>query len=613
MSTSEAASVASKSTPMSAPIVDGKLAKWFVIVGGLVPGALLLWDAQHGQLGVNDVNFAIRSTGMVGLVFMTLSLVITPLRKLTGWSWLLSARRNLGVYGFLYILAHFTIFWLYDRGGSITSTFEEITERVYLWFGFGALVIMLPLALTSFDGMVTKLGPKRWKLLHRLAYVAVAFGIIHFYLLLKADKSRAIWFFTAFGVLMTYRVVRHYFDLRGEVASAKDKLTAVKKQAKAAGKKKFWSGELRIARIFEETHNVKTFRMVPRDGGSLPFEAIAGQYINLALTIDGKRVNRSYTIASSPTRSAYVEISVKRDGLASKYLHANVKEGDTLKVSAPAGKFYFHGNEADRVILIAGGVGITPMMSVIRCMTDRGWQGQLYLIFVVKKRNDVIFEDELTYLASRYPNLHIKITLTQDPDAEPGGIYDGAHGRISKELVQDFVSGHPAGRSTAEAKSSNQDFVPGGLAGIRVMLCGPEPQMQAARALFVDELGVPNDAVHEEAFVSPPPAKNDAEADAEMTEPEPPAGDVDGAYVATFKKSGKLIDLDGMTLLEAAEDNEIAIPFECRSGICGQCKTKLISGRVVMEAQDALTSSDKKKGLVLACQARAVQNCEVDA
>jgi ferredoxin len=145
------------------------------------------------------------------------------------------------------------------------------------------------------------------------------------------------------------------------------------------------------------------------------------------------------------------------------------------------------------------------------------------------------------------------------------------------------------------------------------MLCGPEPQMQAARKLFV-ELGVANDRVLEEAFVSPPPAKDDAAADAAMAKPEDAGGDVDGDHQVTFKRAGKTAEgIVGLTVLEAAEENEIAIPFECRSGICGQCKTKLISGRVVMEAQDALTPADKAKGLILACQARPVQNCEVDA
>ncbi len=595
MPTSDAA-LGTRSRSIAAPVVDGQLLKWFVIISGLVPAALLGWDALHGQLGVNDVNYAIRSTGMLGLVFMTLSLVITPIRRLTGWAPRLSARRHHRVYGFLYILAHFTIFFIFDRNGSIASTYEEITTRVYLWFGFASLVIMLPLALTSFDAMVTRLGPKRWKLLHRLAYVAVLCGGIHFYLLVKADTTLPLIFLTVFGMLMLYRLVRNHLDLRDEVKAQKDKLAA----AKQAGpkKKKFWSGTLKVARIFDETHNVKTFRMVPEKGGALPFEAISGQYINLALVIDGKRVNRSYTIASSPTRATYVEISVKRDGLASKFLHASVKEGDKIKVGAPAGKFHFAGHEADKVVLLAGGVGVTPLMSMIRSLTDRCWPGEMYLIFAVRERKDVIFENELTYLLARFPNLHVKVTLTGEPDdgaalSAGNRIWDGTRGRISKQLIEGFVPGKITGP---------------------VMLCGPEPQMQAARKLFV-ELGVPDARVLEEAFVSPPPAKDDASADAAMSTPADAAGgDVNGDHVVTFRRAGKAADgIAGLTVLEAAEEHDIAIPFECRSGICGQCKCKLVSGRVVMEVQDALTAADKAKGLILACQARPVQHCEVDA
>src|SRR6185503_19090661 len=114
----------------------------------------------------------------------------TPLRRLLKWNVLISARRNFGVFGFFYILVHFTIFWLLDRDGSIGSTLYEIVARPYLWFGFGALLLMAPLAITSFDSMVTRLGAKRWKRLHRLAYVAAVAGVVHFYLLEKADKSR---------------------------------------------------------------------------------------------------------------------------------------------------------------------------------------------------------------------------------------------------------------------------------------------------------------------------------------------------------------------------------------------------------------------------------------
>src|SRR5947208_15063474 len=105
------------SLPKPAPLIDGRFAKWLVIVNGLVPAALLLWDAFRHQLGVNTVNFAIRTTGLVGLVFLALSLAITPLRSLTGWNRLIAIRRNLGVLGFVYVAAHFLIFYAFDREG----------------------------------------------------------------------------------------------------------------------------------------------------------------------------------------------------------------------------------------------------------------------------------------------------------------------------------------------------------------------------------------------------------------------------------------------------------------------------------------------------------------
>ncbi|MCE9578824.1 MAG: ferric reductase-like transmembrane domain-containing protein [Deltaproteobacteria bacterium] len=571
------------------PVFDASFAKRFVQVCALVPALLLAWDAYQHQLGVNDVNFAIRSTGLVGLLFLTLALVITPLRRLTGWNAILPARRPLGVYGFLYIAAHFLIFFAFDRAGSVGSTLTEIVERVYLWFGTAALVLMIPLAITSTDGMVTRLGPRRWKLLHRLTYVVVAFGVVHVYLLVKADTGTPIAFAIIGGALMLYRLVQHYVDLRHAVTDAKAKVTAARAAGAKAKPKAFWSGELVVAKIFDETPDVKTFRMVSPDGGPLPFTHVAGQYLNLALTIDGVRVNRSYTIASSPTRSAYCEISVKAaaSGYASKHLHATLKAGSRLKVSAPAGKFVFAGHEAKRIVLLAGGVGITPMMSVVRSLTDRGWDGEMFLVFAVRTSKDIVFKDELAYLQARFPNLHVRYTLSQPEDD-----WTGARGNISRELLNDFIPSFTRGP---------------------VMVCGPAPMMTAMRALLVD-MGVPDAEVHDEAFVSPPTMPTPAAADTEMAEMNADTlAPSEAGVVVRFKKAGVDAEVVGLTVLEAAEEAGVAIPFECRSGICGQCKTHLVSGRVAMETQDALTAADRAKGLILACQARPVRDVVVDA
>src|SRR5579871_4026416 len=112
--------------PTSEPFIDTPFAKRVVIANCLVPAVLLVWDAFRHQLGVNDVNFAIRTTGLLGLILITLALLVTPLRALTGWNRLIAVRRNLGVIAFAYLATHFLIFFLYDRQGSVTSTVQEI-------------------------------------------------------------------------------------------------------------------------------------------------------------------------------------------------------------------------------------------------------------------------------------------------------------------------------------------------------------------------------------------------------------------------------------------------------------------------------------------------------
>jgi glycine betaine catabolism B len=594
-------------TSSHGPIFDARFAKRIVMVCGLVPAILLVWDAIAGQLGVNDVNFAIRTTGLLGLIFLTLSLCVTPLRRLTGWNAWIAVRRNLGVYGFAYIAAHFLIFFAFDRSASVASTIEEIIERVYLWFGAGALLAMIPLAATSTDAMVTRLGPRRWKRLHLLAYLAVLGGVVHYYLLVKADVRNPLIFAGLFAGLMVYRGARHYLDLRAEIRAIQSKLVLARKATGSGAKRPFWSGELVVARIFQETPDVKTFRLVPVDGGPLPFVHISGQYLTLALMISGKRVNRSYTIASSPTRNGSCEISVKRavDGYASHYLHDEVVEGSRLKVSAPGGRFVFAGGEEKRVVLIAGGVGITPMMSVVRSLTDRCWPGEIFLLFSVRTAADIVFGEELRQLQSRFPTLHVRVTLTAASTAPA----DSAH---------PVDPSHATGHITAQMIS---ELVPG-LSRGPVLLCGPEAMMVAMRTIVV-QLGVPDAEVLEEAFVSPATATTAAVADSAGADASGSgARDNQPAELESaprellqirFQRTGASVEIaSDLSVLEAAEDNGIELPFECRSGICGQCKTKLISGRVRMEVEDALTVTDRKRGLILACQARALDDIVVD-
>ena len=189
---------------------DIRFAKLLILVNGAVPLVLLGWDAQHHQLGANPQNFAILTTGMMTLIFLVLTMAVTPVRKITGWNWLIQFRRMLGLYAFFYACVHFQLFFSLDRGFSISSTLTEMVKRKYLIVGGTALLAMAPLALTSTNAMIKRLGGKRWRALHRLAYVAAIAGIIHYYMQVKADVRQPLVFAAVLAVLLGYRLLVYW-------------------------------------------------------------------------------------------------------------------------------------------------------------------------------------------------------------------------------------------------------------------------------------------------------------------------------------------------------------------------------------------------------------------
>jgi ferredoxin-NADP reductase/DMSO/TMAO reductase YedYZ heme-binding membrane subunit len=547
--------------------------KRVVAINVAVPLALLAWDACRGDLGANPVNFAIRTTGILALICLVATMAVTPVVAITGWHGLATFRRTLGVYAFVYAATHFGLFFAFDRGGNVFDTVSEIGQRAYLFIGAISLGIMTPLAVTSTNGMIRRFGPRRWKWLHRLAYVAAALAVLHFYMLVKADTTRPIVFGGLLGLAFAWRLGHHYWTLRA----------AANRPAPVAGKPTFWTGPLTVARIFEETPDVKTFRLVNPAGGELPFAHKPGQYLNVTLPIDGQTVRRSYTIASPPSRAVYCEITVKREanGLASRYLHDVVREGMSLAVAAPAGRFTFTGAEAGRIVLIGGGVGITPLMAKIRELTDRGWPGSVRLIYSVRTPADLIFREELRFLNTRYPNLEITLTCTRGADET----WSGERGRIDAALLRRLIP----------------DW-----AGTRIHLCGPT-EMTAPLIETLKGFGIPAAQIKDEAFASPSRVTS-SPGIASRPLAEPFDGEV------RFAKSGRTVaDSKGRVLLDIAEGAGVTIPFDCRSGICGRCKTKVLDGDVVMDADDALTARDREAGLVLACQARCRGDVTVEA
>ena len=547
------------------------------ILNCALPAALLAWDAARGDLGANPVNFAIRTTGLLSIIFLLLSLAVTPLARLTGASWLGTFRRNLGVSAFAYAALHLGLFFVFDRAANIVDAISEIGMRRYLLVGIVGVSIMLPLAVTSTDVMIRKLGARRWKSLHRLAYVAAIAGALHFYMLVKADTTRPLIVAGILATLFAYRIAAHYRRLLGDSRQLRSTVP------RAPSKPKSWTGPLRVARIFQETPNVKTFRFVPVDGGPLPFQHEPGQYLILSLKVDGQPVRRSYTMASPPSRGHFVEITVKREenGLASRHLHDGVREGDAVAVTAPAGRFVFGGGESESIAMIAGGVGITPLMAKIRYLTDCGWPGRIHLLVSARTESELIFRRELDELQRRHANLNVTTTLTREPSTN----WPGLRGRITANLLRELLSP---------------------LANARIHLCGPTEMTEPLIVLLKAD-GVAEDRIQHESFASPSRGPTVESA---------PAFDAATAAGATLKfaRNGREVqNLGGRTVLEVAEANGIAIPYDCRAAVCGQCKTRVLSGDVTMDADDALDANDRSNGVVLACQARCRNRVVIDA
>src|ERR1700754_4853808 len=182
---------------------DTRFARFVVFVNGLVPLALLLHDAYFHRLGANPSEFAIRTTGTLALVFLIISLAVTPLRKMLGLPWMVKFRRMVGLFGFFYAALHLLIYTLLDRSASLRAVIEDVSKRPFITVGMASFVLLVPLALTSTQKMIKRLGGKRWNRLHKLAYVAAGGGGRHYYIMVEGDTpagrefsaSGALFFF----------------------------------------------------------------------------------------------------------------------------------------------------------------------------------------------------------------------------------------------------------------------------------------------------------------------------------------------------------------------------------------------------------------------------------
>ena len=194
---------------------DAVFQKRLIFVNALIPGLLLVVDGWRGQLGVNPAEFATRATGVLTLVFLVLTLLVTPLRKIFGFNWLQKHRRMLGLYAFFYGTAHLATYIGFDRGWRLGTIPADVAKRTFIWVGMISFALMIPLAVTSTNAMIRRLG-KNWARLHRLTYAVAVGGVIHYYLIVKSDIFYPALFAAAVAVLLLYRFAKaRFFTDRG--------------------------------------------------------------------------------------------------------------------------------------------------------------------------------------------------------------------------------------------------------------------------------------------------------------------------------------------------------------------------------------------------------------
>jgi sulfoxide reductase heme-binding subunit YedZ len=198
-------------TARFAPI-DPRAFKWLkaaVFAACLWPLLRLTWLAFHDGLGANPIQFIEHTLGDWILIFLVITLSVTPLRRLLNWQWLLRLRRMFGLYAFFYAMLHFAAYVGLDQFFDWHAIMKDVVKRPFITVGFTCLVLMLPLAATSTNAMVRRLGARRWRRLHRLVYLIAIGGVIHFWWEVKKDITEPLIYAAIFALLLAIRAGFH--------------------------------------------------------------------------------------------------------------------------------------------------------------------------------------------------------------------------------------------------------------------------------------------------------------------------------------------------------------------------------------------------------------------
>jgi hypothetical protein len=365
-------------------------------------------------------------------------------------------------------------------------------------------------------------------------------------------------------------------------------------EADLARRHSSWSGKrkLRITKkvVENSSGDVCSFYLTPHDDRPVaPYRA--GQFLTFVLKVPGKGVFvRCYSLSDNSGESDQYRISIKKmapppnapkdvgPGVASSFFHDQLQEGDIVDVLAPAGEFYLDEDSVRPLVLIAGGIGITPILSQLKEVVENSSRRDVWVFYSVQNSQNAIWAEELLALQADHPNFRLVRVFSQPTDeCQPGVHYDHV-GHIDVDLIRDVL---PA---------SNFEFY----------LCGPTAMLRSL-LVALETWGVPREDLHFEAFSA-----------SAVRLLEPDVVDEDAVFDVEFSRSGKTITWrpTGGTLLEVCEANDLKINWGCRTGNCGTCLTTIKEGSVKYLHRPGRMPD---QGSCLPCISRPSSNLTLDA
>lgn len=356
---------------------------------------------------------------------------------------------------------------------------------------------------------------------------------------------------------------------------------------------------VRSKKFEDPARSVCSFVLDPVDGGAVP-NFLPGQFLTFRLTVldsatgGQKAIVRCYSLSDRPGGDGY-RVSIKRvpspdgrpdvpPGLSSSHFHDQVAEGDILEVKAPAGHFHLAPKGAEPVVLVAGGIGVTPMISMAAAILHENPGREIWFVYGVRNASEEAFANTLRAWAERYPAFRLHVSHSRPTSDEVEGRDYHRRGHVDIELL----------RQTLPVKPLN------------FYVCGPQAMMESLVPALLD-WGVPADRIHYEAFgpASLPSVKSARQGAAEP-DPIPPSDPVP----VTFARSGRQVTWTGGSLLELAEANGVAVESGCRAGACGMCQTRVERGEV---DYDHPPDFDAEPGTCLLCVGRPKTNLVLSA